>query len=122
MVYRFCRHDEGGNLRVNPEPIVVPETTERILNHLSCWKILLDNGGCFTQFMMEIVGIFDNTFQQMDKPYASSSSSSIDGVMLQHLFCQKRSIVSMWYARGENGLWDIAYAESIDGENWVDLG
>ena len=26
----------------------------------------------------------------------------------------------MWYAIEDNGLWDIAYAESIDGEYWED--
>ena len=28
----------------------------------------------------------------------------------------------MWYAIEDNGLWDIAYAESIDGESWEDFG
>ena len=28
----------------------------------------------------------------------------------------------MWYAIEDNGLWDIAYAESIDGEYWEDFG
>jgi predicted GH43/DUF377 family glycosyl hydrolase len=28
----------------------------------------------------------------------------------------------MWYAVGQNLVWDIAYAESVDGENWVDYG
>ena len=28
----------------------------------------------------------------------------------------------MWYSIEDNGLWDIAYAESIDGEYWEDFG
>lgn len=28
----------------------------------------------------------------------------------------------MWYAIGNNNIWDIAYAESIDGEYWEDFG
>jgi hypothetical protein len=116
-------YDEGGNLRVDNEPLIIPEASERISEPFVVMENLVGQWRLY-------YSVFDGDSWQIEQQRSSdgqtwtkASTFSIEGIdVAAPVISEEVDRFRMWYARKDLDLWDIAYAESLDGENWVDHG
>lgn len=115
--------DIGGNLRTEKTLVVPTDDIERVSEPFVFYEDLAQQWRLF-------YSVFDGSQWSIASRRTTDSVSwfeangfSIEGKDVgAPILSEEADRIRMWYAIGEDDIWDIGYAESIDGENWEDFG
>ena len=116
-----AEQDAGGNWRLG-NPVVTPEEGQIVD------ATIVEEFGLGQWRLFATVNVDGNMHIEQWRTsdwntWTSASSIVNDTVNIgAPVVSEEADRFRMWYAIEDNGLWDIAYAESIDGEFWEDFG
>ena len=116
--------DSGGNWRLGASIVTASELN---VDALGGFSIVEEFG--LTQWRLFIETSLDGTRQiesmrtQDWNNWTTASTFKVeDSDVGAPVVSEEADRFRMWYALGQDEVWNIAYAESIDGEHWMDFG
>lgn len=116
--------DSGGNWRLGA-PIV--SATDLNVDALGGFSIVeefgLNQWRLFVETSLDGTRRIESMRTQNWSDWISASPFALEDFDLgAPVVSEEADRFRMWYAIGQDNIWDIAYAESIDGEHWMDFG
>ena len=115
--------DIGGNLRAEKTLISSDEDITRVSEPFVFKEDLANQWRLYYSVLEDARWTIRSKRTTNTVDWIDTAGFSIEGMDVgAPVISEEADRIRMWYAIGSNNVWDIAYAESIDGETWKDFG